>query len=801
MEPMPPISRFFNHPLLCLLLHVLTPLVTCGILAYLSWLCVEDFTRASAILFMQIGLLELATAVGGGWSLLRKGSRMAMQGWAIGLNGLALTLLFIYLFYFDSGSRFDAMLPVWMDLNLPILMVIIFSHLALLQCAIAALCARPFATFSSPLKDFGATFCTGLLLVFGGLLVAQMRLVDLLSNNVVLWGGLLFALVSVTVVLHALGLLACLHQALKQRYKYYAFGLRLVFIGVLPTVALIANRTVPIPFNLQTPWCYGLIALFSLVMLLPSTRITVWLRWMLLPFTCYFFLIFLPVLPFIVLLIFACGVGFLFFIPLLIFCQHLQSLREVKLPKLAIVAALLVIPLGFILITERDRVRTRALIEHLATPDMTTGRDELPMPEEDARIAAHTIYQSECGDRMPFLSVWRDYRLFDGLHPRQETIDTLVARFGRPKVWGLLRQPNRRRWAPSVPFHAELPAEVTFVQKDPRTVTACITIQAEPWREFRRPIRLAYGTWITGLRLQMPDGSWKNGTFRDRRAATWIYEQTVQRSRDPALLTLDSPTRGTLRVFPLETVRHVEIDLLMPQANWADVPFVFEMPGDPQEELAVHAPIDDPRKPVKVCFVEGGATSVPEGYDLYVTCAGEIRVQTVPPPPPPAQDDYDVKRAIRFAQGYAYAHALRIAEVGYVGSRDFKGMYADAIEPPRPTLPMLPPDDPWQIGAQMWQLAEAMHHNQKLDYRAELRELAQRCGVLTPTNAYVALETLRQERELAAAEFGIKNAHLAFDVNPVDDAAIAQDAPGAILLALLFCLLLTLLRYKPARIK
>ncbi len=797
MDTTTPLSRFLNHPAILALIHVLTPLFASLLTAYFVWVNGELLTSSAAIFIGALGILELLNVITGSLALFRKNFRTQEQWTAIILNSLAVVLILSLTLYTDT--RMATMLPVWIDLDAPVFFLIFCAHLTLLQCAIGAICARPFRYFNSYSADFVSTFICGLGLVGAGLLIASLSFATGVTGHFLGWGIILIGFLLISLLLHMIGLLTILHSGMAQRYKYYSFCLRLLCVGFLPMVALILNATIPLPFDLQTPWIYALTLLFSLSVLLPSTRLTTWFRWMLLPFTLYFFIIFLPVLPFVVIAILFFGLGFLWFIPLFAFWQHLQSLRDVKLPRALILLALLVIPVGFILITERDRIITRALIEHISTPDYTSGHDTLPMPEERARAAAHTIYHYERGDRMPFLSRWRDFRLFDSLHPREETLNALIARFGAPQSARLYRT-SRPSLGAFTPLRSRKAPTVTLTPKDDRRLTVQITLPADPNREFRSAFRLAYGVWVTGLRLQLPDGTWKEATFRDRRAATWIYESIVRQQRDPALLTLDSPTRGTLRVFPLDIERHLEIDLLLPQPNWAPTPFELQTSENTKtfdEALPLNVPLADTRTPATVCFVEGGTSDIPEDCDLYVLCGHEIRVSTTRPTPGAHLEDYDRARAIRFAQGYAYAHNLRIADVTsilHAETRSAPINFTVAIEPPRPALPMLAPDDPWQLGAQMWQLAEAMHHNQTLDHRKEIRELAERCGVLTPTNAYIVVETLRQERELAATDLGVKHAGLAFDVTQTNDNAIHQDTPGAFILTVLFLLLLALLR-------
>ncbi len=783
-----PLSAFLQHPVTLAFTQVLLPLVTVGLIVLFFWLDAGVISKISTLTLSLMGGFSLITAGYGVWSIYKPAHRMPQLVVSAMLNALAFFGLLLLADH--TNDVFDAELPLWLGEDVPIVFLIIIAYLTVLQCSAGALIAKPLPCFKNKLTDFGCSFFAFLCTIGSAFLIVLILDACHAWTSYQLEEYLFFALIFVLVaeVFHLLGLLSAAHQLAVQRIPFYNASLRVLCVGIFPLVALVANSNVPIPFNMQTPWCYALVILFSLSILLPTCKVTAFVRWMTLPFTLYFFFLFLPFIPFIVILLLCFGIGALLLIPIFIFWQHLQALRECTLPKWCIALALSILPIGFLLITECDRIVTRTLIEHLSTPDYTTGKDTLPMSEAQARTAAHTIYLYEHGDRIPFLSRWRDFRLFDSLHPRQEVMDALIARYGRPETMGF-----GHRWTPrrSIPQKSELSPTLTFNTPEQRHVTLHLTIPQDDGKEFRSPFSLAEGVWITGMRLQLPDGTWKTATLRDRRAATWMYRDIVEKQLDPALLTLDTHTFGNLRVFPLTCERHVEIDLLLPEANWATTPFAL---GE-RVTLPVAKPSPDPRTVARICFISEG--TAPEGYDLYVMGQQEITVQAERPTEALEFHTFNAKRALRFAYGYAYAHNLRLGEATFHGEGwdDIQSSYHP--EAARAPLPKLSPDDPWQLGAQMWQLAEAMAHNQTLDYRKEINAMAKTCGVLTPTNAYIVVETEQQERQLAATDLGVKRADLAFDVYQTEDnnggGPLNNDAPSTLLLLLLFLFVLSFL--------
>ena len=819
MEKLPettdPVRTFLGRRAVFALTHLVCPLCTTGLVGYLIWLGADAArTPLSPLgLYLWPALLcaSAAAALGtGGLFRARRGAGVFLLS---GLLLLAFCLIFLFSFVHDA----------WRDI--PDFAVGTLEIYLLFGMSLPTGMASLWWLSSCPIvgekrlgADMAATIAAYVMLVLFGSCFLRFGAFISLGELPTLLVCVAIALAFFALLFHTLWLAALGHRALKTRFPAYGFCLRVLTVAGLPLLGLRLNAYIPFPGDFQNVWCYLLVAFCALTLLPPTcerrfVRLQYVARWAAFPFPLYFFLVFLPFLPCAALAILALGAGFLMLAPTFLLWTHVHALQESakaiasrKTKVLLALAGLSLLPLAIVAATERDRAIVRPLVEAIGRPDFTSGHDALPMDEAAARRAAKKLFDCEFGHTIPLISLYREWRLFDGLHPSQEVIDALEARFGlstggNPSgdVFGALTRPagtSRRRWQSTPPSQNKV-AAVEVRNAGTRTPTLAFTLEKSPSPncQFSAPLHLADGVWITGMRLKLPkDGEWKSATRRDCRVATWVYENIVSSSCDPALLTLDSSTEGRLKVFPLDEPREVEIDLLMPTPEWCDVPLVLgdtevRLPGIPEPPA-----FEDERKAVAICFVGADATKPLPNADLYVCGGPEIAVTAEPPAEPPyAKEAVNAKRAHQFARGYAYAHRLRIARVDYAGDGWSRRMQPEA---PRRPLPLLEPDDPWQLGAQAWQLAEEMGHRKDKSrlFVSPIRQLAERCRVLTSAEALIVVETEQQERALAAKDALARNADLAFDIAQAETPHATNCSAPEFLLVLLFALALPLRR-------
>ena len=296
----------------------------------------------------------------------------------------------------------------------------------------------------------------------------------------------------------------------------------------------------------------------------------------------------------------AVGMGFLILAPVLLFSRHVtllaQDWRNTALPwfhKLALaLIAVAVIPVSILTNAYLDRAAFRALLDYAFSPDITQDTT-LPVSPARARRVLERADAFKHSNETPILSAVYTQIVFDGLVLPDDRFNFMWDCYvggERPdgssdtwrNVFGNLfsRNQARRERRASVRLASlpggspALPAiesgEVTVAVSTnnyEQTVTLRLRITSpdSQQQEFRAPVTLPSATWVTGMRLKI-DGEWQDASIIERRAAEWVYKQITTQRRDPAILTLDTPERGLLRVFPVSSAlpRELEITFLQP---------------------------------------------------------------------------------------------------------------------------------------------------------------------------------------------------------------------------------------------
>lgn len=800
-----PPRPLLQRPILLLLVRVLLPLLALAAITLMLWLHPQGETPAGTSLklahdydgiFAALPCILVIIASGIFSCFTRRYEHIStFIAWA---GSLAASIsLFCFSEIADNLMMSDLLWEVPFICNA----TLCFGLLTPLILTLWQAVSRPIKPNLSPILDAIASLLCMFAVFFGGPICAYLLFEIGVQNNAVwITGCVSYLMILLAGVLHLCWVIGSFHLKRLAAHANYRRGWTFIAALLLPLLGLLLNRLVPFPGDFQSPWSYVLTTLTALVLLLPDSKsifgkLIAAARWATFPFTLYFFIVFLPFMPLAIPGMLAFGLGILLLAPTALLSIHLPALRHAngcfstRWVRVAVaIGCSLILPLLFLASIERDRANVRPLIAAIAEPDTTAPADTLPMEEADAKRIAEALLDRNYNQGFPLLRLWADYRLFDGMAPRADILESLMRRFNLEKEDNLFIR-GRKTQSP----WRQIRAKTATVETDLRGVgtnqlTVAVTIpQLKSADEFRAPIKLDDGVWITGLRLKMPnEGPWRDGLLCDRRAATWIYERLTEKNIDPALLTLDTLTQGTLRVSPVNEVRHVEIDLLMPSPTWSSTPITIgevavTVPGVPTPE------VDDSRPTATVCFIGPKAEAPLPAATLYITAAPVITVTESAPETLPTEGKVDVARALRFAQGAAYARNLRLTEAHFVG--EGWGNTTFTPEPPRRALPTLPPDSPWQQGAQAAQLSEALLHAPHPEYALPLREAMQASKALMPRFAYIVVETEAQERALRTLDAIASQAESGMDF----DTPVKQSTPTFYLL-LLFCLPLLLRR-------
>jgi hypothetical protein len=318
---------------------------------------------------------------------------------------------------------------------------------------------------------------------------------------------------------------------------------------------------------------YLLAALNGIVLCLPTPRGTA-ARWglagaraLLLPFTAFFFLVFLPYFPLSVLGVFAFGLGFLMLTPLLLMMVHAGMLREdfahlrsvtgAAKSAATLFAAALVLPTVVVAVCLHDRSVLHEAIDYVSAPDYSTPQRPPVDAGSLARVLSHVrVHKTGSGreffnEHVPYLSPLYQLLVLGNLTLADETIRELEIIFlgstATPAVAPVSLASNPREIGISRISATSLSIEAGRAEQS--TVELEITNTSDRTLEYASSFALPEGAWIDGFHLVIGDRR-EQGILAEHRAAAWVYRQIVAARRDPGILERQKDGRHALRVFP-----------------------------------------------------------------------------------------------------------------------------------------------------------------------------------------------------------------------------------------------------------
>lgn len=539
---------------------------------------------------------------------------------ALGLCCLGHVIAFCYLF----GKALPSDTPQWMVGESFVLiqfstmvpgMFIALWRLASLRTAL------------SPLKDFALSILVtavgpGLLYaisVCGSIFFRVSRDSSLSWVNMI-WKVFFPVIMVVAPVFFFIGLLRCLmwiRTYLVQKSQKYK-SLQIAYVGavalVFPIAGLLLNKLIPFPADFQNPWPYVLTVINACALMMPVTG-RVWIdwgtrlmRWVMMPFTFYFFIVFLPFMPFALFAILGMGTGFLILAPTLLMVVHGQQLkRDIEDAKtkgaslrgfyLCAVAALLILPACFVLNAEYDRLILHQTLDYYYSRDDATD-SRSPVSPGDVKRILKNVRAFKDGAEIPYLTNWYNWRVFDNLllqdekykdlwrayvddNPPDKQEEGMFRNIFGSMFGGRTRSPGSRMgWEPRrVSRNVELTnvqtSSVTANNETHVSLKLSITSNDNSWQsEYESLIQLPASAWVSGLRLKIGT-NWVDGRIIERKAAEWVYRQIRDERRDPAFLRYEGENLLKLSVFPVlaKETREVELKVVFP-TGFADALYI-----------------------------------------------------------------------------------------------------------------------------------------------------------------------------------------------------------------------------------
>lgn len=869
----------FAHPLTFAVTHMAFPILATLACAYIYWLTCDSLDGILAAKALAVLIASAALPISALGLLLCRPKRMNVWlMFAYAFLGVAFLYLVVPVLC-DMSQKVDNWIigPTPMVAIFSGIVPLVFAGVARVATAkwkmnagadvgtaLACLIAPPFAVYLAMNIEFRFhRFFSDLKLspLFESIM-AHVLAIGYFLGSAIFFIGLLRLLHKLYTVLGR-----CLPENFKRFFGAVLFGF------ILPLSGLALNMNIPFPADFSNPWAWGLTVFTGLVLLLPARDgalglAAYFLKFVAAPFVLYFFILFVPFLPLAIPAIIVMGAGFLILAPTLLFRYWTRDVyashaalrqRFGRVPLIAVaLAGLLVLPAAFIVDVEMERRDVKALLAWHTEEDFDLPPAPMPVSQKRAENIMKGVNDYTFGAEIPFLSAWRTWRVYDGMYMADKLRNELNLRILGRKVdderdWkgrsrslfaGALFGANTarrstRRGARGIWQARPVLTDIFTAEAKPADETgeAVFTVTVKPSAEsedseFIADLSLPAGAWIEGMRLKMTNGVWKTARPSERKAAEWVYDKITERFLDPSIVTLDTPTAGTLKVCPVgRDGREVELTVRLPSG--AASPFVVALNG-----RRVANPLYAAGGECPIFAAVGAAVSVvPEEWmavhtnELVAVSHGEAEKFFA--------DDPELMRKLRrrlreaaaslgsnangvlpafefFASvtnetPFAAANCISPSDrrtlwrelpgIESLGDRPLDGwFFLDAEDGGRIAVPYrmgdggavvfaalkgaTKIDGAWAEGAKAWELENRAFLKPALDVRRELLEMTRRTGTLTTKSAYIAVESAAQEKGLKQKEMEALHGDKSLDFD--ESTAEKGDAPGFFVLLAVF---------------
>ncbi|MBT4223729.1 MAG: MSEP-CTERM sorting domain-containing protein [Opitutae bacterium] len=400
-------------------------------------------------------------------------------------------------------------------------------------------------------------------------------------------------------VLFLVGLCRLLLLCLKWLFSnpYVTILGKALFVLVLPIAGLLLNKNIPFPVDFQIVDLYILTVFNGVLLCIPSpknaslNRILFALKCVSLPFSIYFFLVFLPWMPLAIFAVVLAGSGFLMLSPTLLFLIHVHDLTQgfrklfpegAKAKKIQTGVLVLLLPVWYTAQAFIDRQFLHEGIQHVISPDL----------EETSQFAGsrgltlrsiERLADYKNGKYLPFISELYAKIVFDNLTLPDSKMQRIYTAF-RGEAWdpnqsgnniGPWSRSNRDTWgAPRQQtfdrnVEMKIPEINQKIDGDLVRTRAVLKLKnlGQDQNEFVTKIRVPEGVFLSGYWLHVGEERVPGRLF-EKKTALWVYQNIRDfERRDPGLVYYVTPTELTLRVFPLASgeTRTTEIEFLYPK--------------------------------------------------------------------------------------------------------------------------------------------------------------------------------------------------------------------------------------------
>ncbi len=369
----------------------------------------------------------------------------------------------------------------------------------------------------------------------------------------------------------------------KETWVRYAIIWKIPVTVIMPLIGLHLNNNEfhHIFGDFSNLWFYILAAFNGIILCLPNKpkkwyRLSLFMgRVISFTYTLYFFVVFLPFLPFSIAAIIVFGAGFLMLTPLVLFVIHTNQLWEdfkylgpyysKNILIGSIVVGSLLIPSYLSVTYYNDRETLHQVLDYVYIPnyDKTYTIDTSSVSNTLSIIAnskesSRGIFNSQ----QPYLSSYFNWLVLDNLTLSDQKINDLQRIFLDKSKTKTQKNQIRNHGVNITKIDTQ--SKYDKQQKVWRSwVNLEITNKNESLKEYATTIDLPQGTWVSDYYLFV-NGVKEPGILAEKKSAQWVFSSIRNQNRDPGILYYLTGNKVAFRVFPFlaNEIRQTGIQLI-----------------------------------------------------------------------------------------------------------------------------------------------------------------------------------------------------------------------------------------------
>ncbi len=496
---------------------------------------------------------------------------------------LILNIIFIYSFMANSHEIIPVSIPMWMLFpnNLIILVFTFLMPSLVYSLLVIIIHITPPGEKKKALPDFlKAIVIPFVYYFFFQIMVPLMNIPGSHAYfiHVMVIVSVIFFILFFLFLIRAIYILTVNKSHVLSKYDYLW---RILVAIILPLIGLTLNNGgmpgfanfseddgVGIFGDFSNRWFYILALLNGIFLCLPATenmryRLSLFIaRSVTFPFTLYFFIVFLPLLPFSLPAVFVYGTGLLVMAPVILFVLHVNALSQdykflkdlvsERVLRPLFVSNVVIIPVILFFSFLQDRKVLDEALEYMYYPNYSKEYSIDRSSLENTLSVVKQLKQRQgfLISSVPYITSLYNWLVLDNLTLSDYRINHIERVFfgEEKKDSGPLPGGSDVVGISDVSvtsfFDQEQNAWISWVDLTIRNNDAQALME-----EYATVFELPVGCWIADYYLYVGEKK-EAGVLAERRSALWVYRQIRDVRRDPGILYYLNGRRVAFRVFP-----------------------------------------------------------------------------------------------------------------------------------------------------------------------------------------------------------------------------------------------------------